>query len=56
MDVDPATWMLDPARVIALGPDLNREAVAVIPVCAFGAMPDLAAWRDTVLAPAGAHA
>lgn len=45
VDVDPQTWMLDPARVIALSPQLNREAVAVIPVCAFGAMPDLAAWR-----------
>jgi len=44
VDVDPQTWMLDPARVAAL-PQLNPEAVAVIPVCAFGALPDLAAWR-----------
>lgn len=45
MDVDPQTWMLDPATVIALSPELAHEAVAVIPVCAFGAMPDLSAWR-----------
>jgi dTDP-4-amino-4,6-dideoxygalactose transaminase len=44
VDVDPATWMLDPARVAALASDLNRQAVAVIPVCAFGAMPDIDAW------------
>ncbi|MGZ6038689.1 MAG: DegT/DnrJ/EryC1/StrS family aminotransferase [Phenylobacterium sp.] len=44
VDVDPKTWMLDPARVAAL-PQLARDAVAVIPVCAFGAMPDLGAWR-----------
>ncbi|THD64091.1 DegT/DnrJ/EryC1/StrS family aminotransferase [Phenylobacterium sp.] len=46
VDVDSKTWMLDPATVIALSPELAREAVAVIPVCAFGAMPDLAAWRS----------
>ena len=45
VDVDPATWMLDPAQVEDLSPDLNREAAAVIPVCAFGAMQDLGAWR-----------
>jgi dTDP-4-amino-4,6-dideoxygalactose transaminase len=44
VDVDPATWMLDPARVATLSPDLNRQVVAVIPVCAFGAMPDIEAW------------
>jgi dTDP-4-amino-4,6-dideoxygalactose transaminase len=45
VDVDPETWMLDPAQVAALSPQVRREAVAVIPVCAFGAMPDLGAWR-----------
>jgi dTDP-4-amino-4,6-dideoxygalactose transaminase len=44
LDVDAATWMLDPARVEALAPNLNGEIVAAIPVCAFGAMPDLDAW------------
>jgi len=45
VDVDPQTWMLDPAAVSAMGPALGREVVAVVPVCAFGAMPDLGAWR-----------
>lgn len=45
VDVDPETWMLDPATVTALAPPVAEEIVAVIPVCAFGAMPDLAAWR-----------
>jgi dTDP-4-amino-4,6-dideoxygalactose transaminase len=44
LDVDPATWMLDPAQVEALALKLNGAIVAVIPVCAFGAMPDLDAW------------
>jgi dTDP-4-amino-4,6-dideoxygalactose transaminase len=43
VDVDPQTWMLAPDAVMQLLPSL--EAAAVIPVCAFGAMPDLAAWR-----------
>ncbi|HEX2817021.1 MAG TPA: DegT/DnrJ/EryC1/StrS family aminotransferase [Phenylobacterium sp.] len=54
VDVDPATWMLDPARVAALSPDLSRQVVAVIPVCAFGAMPDIDAWlafRETTGVP-----
>jgi len=45
VDVDPQTWMLDPDAVVALEPNLKRDVVAVIPVCAFGAMPDLARWR-----------
>ncbi|MFI4965126.1 MAG: DegT/DnrJ/EryC1/StrS family aminotransferase [Caulobacterales bacterium] len=44
LDVDPATWMLDPATVATLSSDLKREVAAVIPVCAFGIMPDLDAW------------
>lgn len=45
VDVDPETWMLDPATVVALTADLKREVAAVIPVCAFGAVPQLAHWR-----------
>ncbi|MBS0362488.1 MAG: DegT/DnrJ/EryC1/StrS family aminotransferase [Proteobacteria bacterium] len=44
VDVDPDTWMLDPASVAALGARL-RDACAVIPVAAFGQMPNLGAWR-----------
>lgn len=44
VDVDPATWMLDPAQVADLALNLNGEIAAVIPVCAFGAMPDIDAW------------
>jgi dTDP-4-amino-4,6-dideoxygalactose transaminase len=44
VDVDPQTWMMDPH---AIAPVVRRlGAVAVIPVCAFGALPDLAAWRQ----------
>jgi dTDP-4-amino-4,6-dideoxygalactose transaminase len=46
VDVDPVTWMLDPG---AVGEALARApgpVSAVIPVSAFGAMPDLAAWRS----------
>jgi len=45
VDVDPQTWMLEPATVTALSSDLKREIAAVIPVCAFGAMPSLARWQ-----------
>ena len=41
LDVDPATWMLDPKRVANLP---KSDMAAVIPVCAFGALPDLDAW------------
>lgn len=43
VDVDPQTWMLDPDAIARLVPSL--KAAAVIPVCAFGALPDLVAWR-----------
>jgi dTDP-4-amino-4,6-dideoxygalactose transaminase len=44
IDVDPATWMLDPALLEAeLGKAPGRVAAA-LPVAAYGAMPDLAAW------------
>ena len=45
VDVDPQTWMLDPAAVAALRSDAGTDIAAVIPVCAFGAMPPLAAWQ-----------
>ena len=44
VDVDPATWMLDPAEVEDLALSLSSEVAAVIPVCAFGAMPDIDRW------------
>src|SRR5262249_11191979 len=40
VDVDPDTWMLDPAAVSALGLKL-RDACAVVPVAPFGALPDI---------------
>lgn len=45
LDVDPDKWMLRPAAITALAPDVRRQVVAAIPVCAFGALGDLAAWR-----------
>ncbi len=44
VDVDPVTWMLDVAEIEDLALNLQGEVVAVIPVCAFGAMPDLDRW------------
>ncbi len=44
VDVDPVTWMLDPAEVEDLALGLSGEIAAVIPVCAFGAMPDIDRW------------
>jgi dTDP-4-amino-4,6-dideoxygalactose transaminase len=44
VDVDPATWMLDPTEVEDLALSLSSEIAAVIPVCAFGAMPDIGRW------------
>jgi dTDP-4-amino-4,6-dideoxygalactose transaminase len=41
VDVDPDTGMLEPDAVKRL----PERPAAVIPVCAFGAMPDVAAWR-----------
>jgi dTDP-4-amino-4,6-dideoxygalactose transaminase len=45
MDVDPETWMLTPETVEAAVRRAPGALVAAIPVCPFGAMPDLAAWR-----------
>jgi dTDP-4-amino-4,6-dideoxygalactose transaminase len=44
VDVDPATWMLDPTEVEDLALSLSSEIAAVIPVCAFGALPDIDRW------------
>ena len=45
MDVDPDSWMLEPGTVEAAAARAPGALVAAIPVCPFGAMPDLAAWR-----------
>ena len=45
LDVDADSWMLDPATVQAALAGAPGEVVAAIPVCPFGAMPDLASWR-----------
>ncbi|MDI1282343.1 DegT/DnrJ/EryC1/StrS family aminotransferase [Brevundimonas sp.] len=44
-DVDPDSWMLRPEAVTGLAADIRAQVVAVIPVSAFGAAGDLAAWR-----------
>lgn len=45
VDVDPDTWMLDPASLMAILDQAPAPVGAVIPVSAFGRMPDLAAWK-----------
>ncbi len=44
VDVDEATWALDPARVKALLPKAPGPVVAVMPVSPFGSPLDVAAW------------
>jgi dTDP-4-amino-4,6-dideoxygalactose transaminase len=46
VDVDPETWMLDPAATCAAIAGAPGPVGAIMPVAAFGRMPDLAAWRD----------
>jgi len=46
VDVDPDTWMLDPAATRAAAESAPGEVGAIMPVAAFGHVPDLAAWRD----------
>ena len=46
VDVDPETWMLDPAATCAAIAAAPAEVGAIMPVAAFGRVPDLAAWRD----------
>ena len=45
VDVDPATWMLDPAAMDAAIGGAPGDVGAIMPVAAFGRMPDLDAWR-----------
>jgi dTDP-4-amino-4,6-dideoxygalactose transaminase len=44
VDVDPDTWMMDPAALKARLADAPGPVGAVIPVGAYGTIPDLAAW------------
>ncbi len=45
VDVDPETWMLRPETVEAALVRAPGPVAAVMPVSAFGAIPDLASWR-----------
>lgn len=51
LDVDPKTWMLDPAAVRDALAGAPGPVGAIVPVCAFGDVPDLEPWaalsRDT---------
>jgi dTDP-4-amino-4,6-dideoxygalactose transaminase len=44
VDVDPETWMIDPAALKAQLADAPGPVGAVIPVGAYGTIPDLQAW------------
>ncbi|HEX4197798.1 MAG TPA: DegT/DnrJ/EryC1/StrS family aminotransferase [Caulobacteraceae bacterium] len=44
VDVDPQTWMIDPARLEAALGEAPGRIAAALPVAAFGRVPDLAAW------------
>jgi dTDP-4-amino-4,6-dideoxygalactose transaminase len=44
IDVDPDTWMMDPAALKAQLADAPGPVGAVIPVGAYGTIPDLKAW------------
>ena len=46
VDVDPDTWMLDPAATCAAIAAAPAEVGAIMPIAAFGRAPDLAAWRE----------
>lgn len=46
VDVDPETWMIDPERLKAQLADAPGPVGAVIPVGAYGTIPDLKAWAD----------
>lgn len=45
LDVDPVTWMLDPAHVARSLESAPGPVSAVVPVAAFGQVPDLSAWK-----------
>ena len=46
VDVDPATWMLDPGAVCAAIAAAPAPVGAIMPVAAFGHVPDLGLWRQ----------
>ncbi|WP_374573308.1 DegT/DnrJ/EryC1/StrS family aminotransferase [Phenylobacterium sp.] len=46
LDVDPATWMLDPERVREALPRAPGPVAVVMPVAPFGRPMDLGAWLD----------
>ena len=45
VDVDPETWMLDPGALREVMNQAPGPVQGVIPVSAFGHMPDVAAWK-----------
>lgn len=45
VDVDPETWMLDPAALTTVLEQAPGRLAAVAPVSAFGLMPNLDAWK-----------
>jgi dTDP-4-amino-4,6-dideoxygalactose transaminase len=45
-DVDPDTWMLDPNAVMASLKTAPSHVGAILPIAAFGHMPDTCAWAD----------
>ncbi len=45
VDVDPETWMMSPEAIADLPATVREALVAVVPVCAFGDLGDLSAWR-----------
>lgn len=45
VDVDPDSWMMRPDAIADLPAAVRERLVAVIPVCAFGSLGDLTAWR-----------
>lgn len=45
VDVDPDSWMMRPEAIADLPAAVREQLVAAIPVCAFGSLGDLAAWR-----------
>src|SRR5580698_2063716 len=46
IDIDPETWMLDPQRILSALRKAPGPVGAIMPVAAFGRLPDLDAWRD----------
>lgn len=50
VDIDPATWMLDPAA-LARHPMLGQAGL-IVPVAPYGVAPDMAAW-EAVMAQTG---